>query len=144
MWLTFPPRYTISFVWFYTWPAASTLNVTADSGIPFVRYGEAKRRAHNHDNPHHFPRLLGGLMYIAGPTTRPFTAPTEELCLPYAINDQHDAPRSNCAKRRSWQATRRYARIIARPPAVGSQLSPLQRLLQRPCFARPRLCARPA
>ena len=26
-----------SFVWLYTWPAASTLNVTMDSGIPFVR-----------------------------------------------------------------------------------------------------------
>ena len=24
------------FVWFYTWPAASTLNMAVDSGIPFV------------------------------------------------------------------------------------------------------------
>ena len=32
-----PPRYTNSFVWLYTWPAASTLNVAVDSGIPFVR-----------------------------------------------------------------------------------------------------------
>ena len=35
--LTFPPRYTNSFVWLYSWPAASTLNVAVDSGIPFVR-----------------------------------------------------------------------------------------------------------
>ena len=30
------PRYTNSFVWLYTWPAASTLNVAMESGIPFV------------------------------------------------------------------------------------------------------------
>ena len=36
LWLTFPPRYTNSFVWLlYTWPAASTLNVAVDSSIPF-------------------------------------------------------------------------------------------------------------
>ena len=32
-----PPRYMNSFVWLYTWPAASTLNVAVDSGIPLVR-----------------------------------------------------------------------------------------------------------
>ena len=37
LWLTFPPRYTNSFVWFYTWPAASPLNMAVDSGIPFAR-----------------------------------------------------------------------------------------------------------
>ena len=37
MWLTFPSRYTNSFVWLYTWLATSTLNVAVDSGIPFVR-----------------------------------------------------------------------------------------------------------
>ena len=37
LWLTFPPRYTNVFVWLYTWPAASTLNVAVDSGIPFAR-----------------------------------------------------------------------------------------------------------
>ena len=37
LWLTFPPRYTNSFVWLYTWPAASTLNKAVDSGIPFAR-----------------------------------------------------------------------------------------------------------
>ena len=37
LWLTFPPRYTNSFVWLYTWPTASTLNVAVDSGIPFTR-----------------------------------------------------------------------------------------------------------
>ena len=26
-----------------------------------LRYGEAKRRAHDNDHPHHLPRLLGGL-----------------------------------------------------------------------------------
>ena len=35
---TFPPRYTNSFVWLYTWPAASTLNIIAEaSGTPFMR-----------------------------------------------------------------------------------------------------------
>ena len=57
-----PPE-AYSFIWLYTWPAASTLNVKVDSSIPFVRkthdfslgltYGEAKRRAHDHDHPHH-------------------------------------------------------------------------------------------
>ena len=37
LWLTSPSRYTNSFVWLYTWPAASTLNVVVDSGIPFAR-----------------------------------------------------------------------------------------------------------
>ena len=36
LWLTSPPRYTNSFVWLYTWPVASTLNMAVDSGIPFV------------------------------------------------------------------------------------------------------------
>ena len=35
--LTFPPRYTNSFVWLYAWPAASTLNLAVDSGVPFAR-----------------------------------------------------------------------------------------------------------
>ena len=48
------------------------------------------------------------------------------------------------AKRRYWQATRRSAWSIARPPAVGSPRPPLQRLFRRLCFARHRLCARPA
>ena len=30
-------QYTNSIVWLYPWPAASTLNVTVDSGIPFER-----------------------------------------------------------------------------------------------------------
>ena len=37
LWLTFPPTITNSFGWLYTWPAASTLNMAVDSGIPFVR-----------------------------------------------------------------------------------------------------------
>ena len=37
LWLTFPRGiYTNSFVWLYTWPAASTLNMAVDSGIPFA------------------------------------------------------------------------------------------------------------
>ena len=34
-WLTFSPRYTSSFFWFYTLAAASTLNMAVPSGIPF-------------------------------------------------------------------------------------------------------------
>ena len=37
LWLTSPPRHTNSFVWVYTWPAASTLNEAVDSSIPFAR-----------------------------------------------------------------------------------------------------------
>ena len=37
LWLTAPPRYSNSAVWLYTWPAASTLNMAVDSGIPFAR-----------------------------------------------------------------------------------------------------------
>ena len=37
LWLTFPPRYTNSFVWLYTWPAASTLNMAMNFGITFMR-----------------------------------------------------------------------------------------------------------
>ena len=37
LWSTFPPRYTNPFVWLYTWPAVSTLNMVVASGIPFVR-----------------------------------------------------------------------------------------------------------
>ena len=37
LWLTCLPRYTNSFVWLYTWLAASTLNVAVDSGIPLER-----------------------------------------------------------------------------------------------------------
>ena len=28
----------------------------------------------------------------------PFTAPSEELCLSYVINDQHNTSRSNCVR----------------------------------------------
>ena len=35
-WVTFPPRYTNSCVFLYTWPAASTLNVAVASSIPLV------------------------------------------------------------------------------------------------------------
>ena len=31
------PEVYNSFVWLYTWPAASTLNMSMDSGIPFAR-----------------------------------------------------------------------------------------------------------
>ena len=37
LWLTSPPRCTNLFVWLYIWPAASTLSLSVDSGIPFVR-----------------------------------------------------------------------------------------------------------
>ena len=61
LWLTFPPRYINSFVWLYTWPAASALNVAVNSGTPFARKrmisvlasDKAERRAHDHDYPLH-------------------------------------------------------------------------------------------
>ena len=46
--------------------------------------------------------------HVTGPTTRPFAAPTEEPWLSYASDDQHDAPRSNCAK-----CTRNQTAILA-------------------------------
>ena len=36
---------------------------------------------------------------MTGPTTSSFAAPTEEPCLSYATDDQHDASRAKCAKR---------------------------------------------
>ena len=76
LWLTFPPRYTKSFVWLYTWSAAPTLYMAVDSGFLFVRkymisvlgfqYGEAKRRAQDHDQAHHLPELLGRLRDDSG------------------------------------------------------------------------------
>ena len=46
--------------------------------------------------------------HMTGPTTRPFTAPTAEQCLSYAIDDQHDASWSSCAQR-----TRSQTAILA-------------------------------
>ena len=43
-------------------------------------------------------------LHMTGHTTRPFAAPTEEPCLSYAINDQHDTSRSNCARHTQRQA----------------------------------------
>ena len=37
LWLTFPPKYTNSFAWLYTYPPASTPNMAVDFGIAFVR-----------------------------------------------------------------------------------------------------------
>ena len=37
LWSAFPPRYTNTFVWLYTWTVASTLNVVVDSSILFGR-----------------------------------------------------------------------------------------------------------
>ena len=34
LWLTFPPRYTNSFVRLYTWPVVSSLDMAVDSDIP--------------------------------------------------------------------------------------------------------------
>ena len=39
-------------------PASPSYMISVLLGL---RYGEAKRRAHDHDHPHHIPRLLGGL-----------------------------------------------------------------------------------
>ena len=41
--------------------------------------------------------------HMTDPTTRPFAAPTAELCLSYATDDQHDASRPNCGKRTQSQ-----------------------------------------
>ena len=38
------------------------------------------------------------LRRMTGPTTSPFATSTDGPCLPYAINDQHEAPRSICAR----------------------------------------------
>ena len=53
-----------------------------------------------------YPRPLQSLKYspmplihMTGPTTHPFSAPTEEPYLSYAIDDQHEASRSNCVRR---------------------------------------------
>ena len=38
------------------------------------------------------------LRCMTGPTTSPFAPSTDGPCLSYAVNDQHEAPRSNCAR----------------------------------------------
>ena len=46
------------------------------------------------------------LRRMTGTTTSPFATSTDEPCLPYTINEQHEAPRSNCARNtRSRTAT---------------------------------------
>ena len=39
------------------------------------------------------------LRRMTGPTTSPFATPTDEPCSSYAIDDHHEASRSNCARR---------------------------------------------
>ena len=39
------------------------------------------------------------LRRMTGPTTSLFATPTDEPCLSYAVDDQHEASRSNCARR---------------------------------------------
>ena len=87
--------------------------------------------------------------HMAVPITRPFATPTVEPCLSYAFMTSitplgPTVLNAREANRRSWQAKRRYARIFAQPPAVGSPRPPLQRLLRRLRFARHCLHARPA
>ena len=53
--------------------------------------------------------------YTIGPTTRPFTAPTEEPCLSYANNNQYDAFRSNCARRTRSQTVILTGNVLLRP-----------------------------
>ena len=74
-WLTFTPRYTNSFVWLHPWPAALARCLYSECGSGFwylfcaqthyltfgLRYGEARRRAHDHEHPHHLPHLSRGL-----------------------------------------------------------------------------------
>ena len=63
--------------------------------------------------------------HMTGPTTRPFAAPTEE-CLSYAIDDQHNVSRFNCAKR-----TRSQTAILA----GNTPLRPYYRTAPRSGFA---------
>ena len=53
--------------------------------------------------------------HMTGPTTYPFAAPTEVPCLSYAIDDQHDASRSNCAKRTRSQTAILADNTLLRP-----------------------------
>ena len=74
MWLTFPRGIRNRFVWLCTWSVTSTLNMVVASGIPLVRhdlslgprYGEAKRRAHDHDHAHYLSVLHGRLLNDSG------------------------------------------------------------------------------
>ena len=61
LWLTFPSRHTNSFVWLYTRPAASTLNMAVDSGISFTRkHMISVLTSHDHDHPIIFLSCSGG------------------------------------------------------------------------------------
>ena len=68
-------------------------------------------------------RALMQAPHMIGPTTRPFAAPTEEPCLPYANDDQHYASRSNCAECMQSQTTILVGNTPLRPdyrPAARS------------------------
>ena len=67
LWLTFPPRYTNSFVWLYTWQAASTLNVAVDSGIPFARKHMSSVLASDTVRPNAAHTMHGNYLFILPP-----------------------------------------------------------------------------
>ena len=64
-------------------------------------------------------RLPMPKLRMTGHTTRPFAAPTEEPRLSYAIYDQHDTSRSNCAKH-----TQRQAVILAACSGFATSAAP--------------------
>ena len=64
-------------------------------------------------------RLPMPKLHMTGHTTRPFAAPTEEPRLSYAIYDQHDTSRSNCARH-----TQRQAVILAACSGFATSAAP--------------------
>ena len=66
------------------------------------------------------------LRRMTGPTTSPFATCTDEPCLSYAINERHEAPRSNCA---------RHTRSRTATLAGNTSLRPDYRIAARSGFA---------
>ena len=71
-------------------------------------------------------RFLMPLRRMTGPTTSPFATSIDGPCLSYAINDQHETPRSNCA---------RHTRSRTATLAGNTPLRPDYRMAARSGFA---------
>ena len=89
------------------------------------------------------------LIYMTGPTTSPFATPIEEPCFSYEIDDQHEASRSNGARRIRRRTVILAGNIPLHPDyrtaaRSGFAASTAPALLQRSRFARRRLCERAA
>ena len=107
LWLTFHPRYTNSFAWLYTWPAASTLNVAVDSGIPFAR-------------KHMISVLASDTVRGQTPRTRPRPPPSSSSAARVIARRPRHRQHKACPKAASPGLTLRQLLPPAPPPPFSS------------------------